>query len=308
MGKSNNSKPWGPKTSKKLVMNNDTINHAYTESSNQLNTTKNKSRSPNLKVQDFTKSRKDTSNNDSSEISNQMSVPQSLKGPPETRHSQTPTNPKKRSRTDVSSEEEDSIGDLVKQIKNLKRDMEQLKEIVNLQDKEIKSLKSKVLDNQISKSSKSVIVKGLEPETIHEMPSQLKTTFNKVLTDMGIQSKTTVCEIYRIKSKTPPPKAPQMAVHEPVKVAFQNSFQRSTFMKNLKNLKTYKNLKISMDCPKLLIPDYRLADQKAYDLRTQTPGTKTILTIKNQKITLLVQGANQKTFKEWKEPIAEAEM
>ena len=99
-----------------------------------------------------------------------------------------------------------------------------------------------------------------------------------------------------------------MAVHEPVKVTFQNSLQRSTFMKNLKNLKTYKNLKISMDCPKLLIPDYRLADQKAYDLRTQTPGTKTILTIKNQKITLLVQGANQKTFKEWKEPIAEAEM
>ena len=294
--KSNNSKPWGPKTSKKLVMNNDTINHAYTESSNQLSTTKNKSRSPNLKVQDFTKSGKDTSNKDSRESSNQMSVPQ------------TPTNPKKRSRTDVSSEEEDSIGDLVKQIKNLKRDMEQLKEIVNLQGEEIKYLKSKVLDNQISKSSKSVIVKGLEPETIHETPSQLKTTFNKVLKDMGIESKTNVCEIYRIKSKTPPPTAPQMAVHEPVKVAFQNSFQRSTFMKNLKNLKTYKNLKISMDCPKLLIPNYRLADQKAYDLRTQTPGTKTILTIKNQKITLLVKGIDQETFKEWKEPIAEAEM
>ena len=161
--------------------------------------------------------------------------------------------------------------------------MEQLKEIVNLQDKEIKSLKSKVLDNQISKSSKSVIVKGLEPETIHETPSQLKTTFNKVLKDMGIESKTNVCEIYRIKSKTPPPTAPQMAVHEPVKVAFQNSLQRSTFMKNLKNLKTYKNLKISMDCPKLLIPNYRLADQKAYDLRTQTPGTKTILTITSLK-------------------------
>ena len=196
---------------------------------------------------------------------------------------------------------------MLKEIKAIKAEVNQLKDMVNLQGEEIKSLKSQILDNQISKASKSVIVKGLEPETLNETPNQLKTTFNKVLTDMGIQSNTTVCEIFRIKSKTPPPTAPQMTVHEPVKIAFLTSFERKTFMKNLKNLKTYRNLKISMDCPQMLLPQYKIAEEKAYDLRTQNPGTKTILTIKDQKIKILLKGKNQNNYKEWKEPITEAE-
>ena len=79
---------------------------------------------------------------------------------------------------------------------------------------------------------------------------------------MDIQSKITVCDIFRIKSKTPP-KPPKTRVFEHVKVAFQNSFERSIFMKNLKNLKNYKNLKTAMDCPKVLLPQYEIADKKA---------------------------------------------
>ena len=62
-----------------------------------------------------------------------------------------------------------------------------------------------------------------------------------------------------------------------------------------------------MDCPKSLLPQYEIADKKAYELRTLTPGTKTIITIKNQKIVLLVKGIDRNTFKEWKDPVIETD-
>ena len=118
---------------------------------------------------------------------------------------------------------------------------------------------------------------------------------------MGIQKETTVCDIFRIKSKSPPPTAPQIAVHEPVKRTFLNKLQKSNFLKNLKNLKTYKNLKVSIDCPSLLLPEYKTASKKAYDIRTNKPGTQTILTIKNQKIVILTRNEVETTYKELKE-------
>ena len=81
-----------------------------------------------------------------------------------------------------------------------------------------------------------------------------------------------------------------------------------SFMKNLKNLKAYRNLKISMDCPQMLLPQYKIAEEKAYELRTKNPGSKTILTIKDQKIRILLKGKNQNNYKEWKEPITNAEI
>ena len=267
----------------------------------------NKNKPPKQGAKDFIKTGNDSTNHASTESSNQLSTPLTVKRPPVNRHSQTPTNPNKRIRTDNSSEDEDSVDDLVKVIHNLKKDMEQLKEMLNLQGEEIKSLKSQLLNNQISKASKCVIVKGLEPETLTETPTQLKATFNKVLTDMGLQSKTTVCEIFRIKSKNPPPTAPQTEIFEPVKIAFLTSFERKMFMKNLKNLTEYRNLKISMDCPQLLLPEYKTANKKAFDIRTQNPGTKTILTINDQKVIILFKCQGQNTYKEWKEPVPEVQ-
>ena len=172
---------------------------------------------------------------------------------------------------------------------------------LELQETEIMTLKRELLNCQITNSTKSVIVKNLEPESDRESPKQLCTTFNKVLNDMGIQKETTVCDIFRIKSKSPPPTAPQIAVHEPVKITFLNKVQKSNFLKNLKNLKTYKNLKVSIDCPSLLLPEYKTASKKAYDIRTNKPGTQTILTIKNQKIVILTRNEVETTYKELKE-------
>ena len=173
----------------------DSTNNDSTESSNQLNHP--------LTVKTTTVSRHfQTTTNDSTESSNHLSAPQSGKTSPVSRHSQTISNPKKRIRTDDSSEEDETVDDLMKEIMAMKAEVNLLKTMVNLQGEEIKSLKSELLNNQISKASKSVIVKGLEPETLNETPNQLKTTIKKVLTELGIESKTTVCEAFRIKYKT----------------------------------------------------------------------------------------------------------
>ena len=299
---------------------------------------RNKNKGSGLKAQDFLKTGLNDTNNDSTENSSQVDSPQ-------TGNSSTnsqPTNPSKRIRLDESFEEEEyelqnELNKLKENIKNVKKsqklsaifsfvscylpkiseslvgykvmqdEVNQLKEVVHLQREEIKSLKSHLLNNQISKAFKSVIVKGLEPETSNETTSQLRTILNKVLTEIGIQSNITTCNIFRIKSKTPPPTAPQMEVHELVKSSFLTSFERKMFMKNLKNLRTYRNLKISMDCPQMLLPEYRIADKKAYDLRAQAPGTKTILTIKDQKVVILAKGPEEGTYKQWKQPFKEAE-
>ena len=55
----------------------------------------------------------DGTNNDSTESSNQLSAPPTGKTSPISRHSQTPSNPQKRIRTDDSSEEENYINDLL---------------------------------------------------------------------------------------------------------------------------------------------------------------------------------------------------
>ena len=300
---------------------------------------RNKNKGSGLKAQDFLKTGLNDTNNDSTKNSSQVDSPQTVNS---FTNSQ-PTNPSKRIRLDESFEEEevyelqDELNKLKENIKNVKKsqklsatfsfvscylpkiseslvgykvmqdEVNQLKEVVHLQREEIKSLKSHLLNNQISKAFKSVIVKGLEPETSNETTSQLRTILNKVLTEIGIQSNITTCNIFRIKSKTPPPTAPQMEVHELVKSSFLTSFERKMFMKNLKNLRTYQNLKISMDCPQMLLPEYRIADKKAYDLRAQAPGTKTILTIKDQKVIILAKDPEQNTYKEWKEPVTEAE-
>ena len=81
----------------------------------------NKNKPPKQGAQDFIKTGNDSTNHASTESSNQLSTPLTVKRPPVNRHSQTPTNPNKRIRTDNSSEDEDSVDDLVKVIHNLKK-------------------------------------------------------------------------------------------------------------------------------------------------------------------------------------------
>ena len=116
---------------------------------------------------------------------------------------------------------------------------------------------------------------------------------------MGVKNELLICDAYRIKSKNP---LPPTAVHPQVKLTFLNKYQKTIFMKNLKNLNTYKHIKVTMDCPKLLLTDYRAKDRIAYKLRKDHTGTKTLLTIKNQRITIMVMGPDESTYTEMKSP------
>ena len=85
----------------------------------------NKNKPPKQGAKDFIKTGNDSTNLASTESPNQLSTPLTVKRPPVNRHSQTPTNPNKRIRTDNSSEDEeseDSVDDLVKVIHNFKKD------------------------------------------------------------------------------------------------------------------------------------------------------------------------------------------
>ena len=188
---------------------------------------RNKNKGSGLKAQDFLKTELNDTNNDSTENSSQLDNPQTINSSTNSQQ----TNPSKRIRLDESFEEEEyelqnELNKLKENIKNVKKsqklsaifsfvscylpkileslvvykvmqdEVNQLKEVVHLQREEIKSLKSHLLNSQISKASKSVIVKGLKPETPNETTSQLRTTFNKVLTEMGIRSNITTCNIF----------------------------------------------------------------------------------------------------------------
>ena len=102
-----------------------------------------------------------------------------------------------------------------------------------------------------------------------ETEAQLRETFNQVLSDMKIQENFYIDEIYRLKSKTPL-MPPSTAVYRPVKVRFLNKFQRSLFLKNLRNLDKFRNIKVTIDCPKALVPDYRIKDKIAYDIHNKS--------------------------------------
>lgn len=139
-----------------------------------------------------------------------------------------------------------------------------------------------------------------------ETEAQLRETFNQVLSDMKIQENFYIDEIYRLKSKTPL-MPPSTAVYRPVKVRFLNKFQRSLFLKNLRNLDKFRNIKVTIDCPKALVPDYRIKDKIAYDIRTETPSTKTIVTIKNRKIVVLTKRESETKYSVLKDHTNEAQ-
>ena len=181
----------------------------------------------------------------------------------------------------------------------LKKTITNQEEQLKSQEKEIKNLRKEILNNQIAQSSRSILIKSLEPEQTNENESQLRDTLTKVFDEMGVTNEIQIRDAYRMKSKKP---LPPTAVHPPVKLTFLNKYQKTIFMKNLKNLNTYKHIKVTMDCPKLLLTDYRAKDKAAYNLRKSQEGTKTLLTIKNQTITIMVMGPNQSTYTEWKCP------
>ena len=86
---------------------------------------KSKNKSPS-KAQDFIKIGIDNASNES-----MQSTPSSIKGTPINRHSQTPTNPRKRIRSNDSSDNEEYVDDLVKEIENLKMALKEIRDVAN---------------------------------------------------------------------------------------------------------------------------------------------------------------------------------
>ena len=151
------------------------------------------------------------------------------------------------------------------------------------------------LDYQIEKSAKSVVIKGvpMKKSMKNETLLDLKEVFEEITAEMNIETDLKCMDAYRLIAKGARENANEPP---PLKIELESKIQRMIFFKNLKKLKKFKNIKVTADVPKPLLPQYRSLEKTAFDLRKAEEGTKTMLVIQNQAYTLLVKKPNEQKF------------
>ena len=185
----------------------------------------------------------------------------------------------------------------LKTTKILTKQVFDLQNIVTDQQNQIEELNNEIIDIQIANSSKNLIIKNLPQANPTENDEQLKEAFDRVLDDMQITEELFISDIFRLNLRIQP-SPPSKQIFRPVKICFQHKYYKQLFLKNLKNLRQIKNLKITMDCPKKLLPEYRIKEKEAYDIRSGDRKIRTLLAIKNRKIVILAKKANERSYSE----------
>ena len=105
----------------------------------------------------------------------------------------------------------------------------------------------------------------------------------------------TISDIFRLKSNK---ERAGKSDFLPTKVEFMTKFQKGLFMSKLKHLKSYNNIKVSFDIPKLLLGQSNELEKKGFELRKAEPTTKTRVMLKGQKLSLYAKRENEQHFQE----------
>ena len=187
---------------------------------------------------------------------------------------------------------EDSISQVTKTIDHDRNFLSSLK-------KEAEESKKDELTRQINESSKSLIIRDLEPieSNERETPHHLKKQFANVLKELEIEEQVLVTDIYRLKTKNPETyKGKNLFL--PVKVTFVSKFNKGLFLSRLKKLEKFKSIKVSSDIPPLLLSDYKRLDSVAFRLRSESKGTKTRIYIIGSKLALFSKPPDGTNFQE----------
>ena len=144
-----------------------------------------------------------------------------------------------------------NTNELKKQVGQLKKEYIELKKEHTELEKDHTELKKEVLSQQIRLSAKSVIIRHLpQIKPGKESQFELKNQFENVLRELEISQSVVVNDIFRLKSN---PGSVVKSQFLPTKVEFSNKFHKGLFMSSLKHLKSYKNIQVCSDTPKLLI-------------------------------------------------------
>ena len=172
----------------------------------------------------------------------------------------------------------------------------ELKKQVGSLQKEVNSLKNEVLNQQIRLSAKSVVIRDLpQIKAGRESQLELKNQFENVLKELEISQMVTISDIFRLKSNK---ERAGRSDFLPTKVEFMTKFQKGLFMSKLKYLKSYNNIKVSFDIPKLLLGQSNELEKKGFELRKAEPTTKTRVMLKGQKLSLYAKRENEQHFQE----------
>ena len=191
---------------------------------------------------------------------------------------------------------------------SLEKSLEKLNEKVTILQAEIitvrdenKRLKKCLMDVEIQRSQKSVIIRNLMPlkgGEKEETPLDLRNNLQKLLKKLDIADNCWVDDVYRLKSKEPQNIIRGRSLFSPVKVDFISKQDKFLFMSKLKNLKNspFGTLRIGQSVVQMLKKEYNELDKVAFDLRTDTPGTKTKIFIKDYKYCLAAKKPNEREF------------
>ena len=166
-------------------------------------------------------------------------------------------------------------------------------------------LKKKILDLEINKSSKGLIIKKLNPKIKkgeNENQLSLKRNFDQILDRMGIKNQVKIDDIFRFSSKENETKSKQPM---PVKVSFCSILDKNTFLFNLRKLKNtdFGNISVTIDVPKSLLPAYFELDKIGYDFRKENTESRVRIGFKGQGLVLYGRLKNETKFKTLKEII-----
>jgi len=169
------------------------------------------------------------------------------------------------------------IEDLKREIKDLKTEVadlkkeasnQQIQEVEDLKTEnavlntEVADLKKEALNQQINKSKKSVIIRALPQKNPRkESPLQLQNQFEEVLKELKLHQNVKITDICRLKSNESVEKKAK-SEFLPTKVEFSTRFEKGLFFSKLKDLKAFKEIRVSSDVPKMLLEQYKELDRR----------------------------------------------
>ena len=199
---------------------------------------------------------------------------------------------------------------LVPQVKDIKNSISEMKNFQSEVSEQVSSmkaenelLKKRILDLEMTKCSKSLIIKNLKPKTkTGEAESQfdMKKNFDGILDRMNIKNQVKIDDIFRFKAKDD---GLSLKKPMPVKVSFCSTFDKNSFLANLGKLKNtdYGNISAIIDVPKCLIPAYIQLDEMGYNFRKENLNSSYRIGFKGLGLALYVRLKDETKLKNMKE-------
>ena len=194
-------------------------------------------------------------------------------------------------KTEVADLKKEALNQQMHEVEDLKSENIELKS-------EVSELKKEVLHQQIHKTQKSVIIRALPQKNPgKESPLELRNQFEEVLKELKISQSVKISDIYRLKANENIAKKAK-SEFLPTKVEFSTRFEKGLFFSKLKDLKAFKDIRVSTDVPKMLLEQYKELDRRGYEIRMAEPETNYRISLKGQNLSLFIKKQNEKKFQE----------